>query len=536
MNNEIATFVLKSLVERFKKSSSEVFLTSIEAEAIGIVLGLEASFEDLKQIKVIEKIQLVQFKPIIFQTPSEIDQNYLMCLDFGTSFSKAFACSVDDEDDIPNLYPVTFGENEFGEPNLLLPSELFIDDGQIYLGISARSRFDAVEAPQERLIDSPKQFITLTKDVADLHRRRLEAFQDPSSSLTQRDALVLYLAHLTSMAESALKHQGLSVDIKRRYAHPAWTVDYFKKNSEAMRRIIAEATALARCCGDELEISLSIDIAVERLKSAREARDDDLPFGLVDDPVLEATAAGAGALIATPLQHRVPYVIIDIGAGTTDVAGCICVNNPSRDRVTVAEVRPAAKAIPLAGNIIDNCLLKLIMSKSGLAEDTAEYRRVNAAVKRDVRREKEILFTVGSISVSLVTGDIVEVMKDEFLQQPTIVNLFARITQLVVDAAFCVAGDKVVVNVAATGGGSSLPVIEILNEQKFERDGKRIELRLASAMPRQLEEKYPMLSGPYPQIAVAIGGALPQLPAQVNSINEGIVDPGKRYLAPMYRG
>ena len=32
--------------------------------------------------------------------------------------------------------------------------------------------------------------------------------------------------------------------------------------------------------------------------------------------------------MATRERHRQPYVILDIGAGTTDVAGCLCVNNP----------------------------------------------------------------------------------------------------------------------------------------------------------------------------------------------------------------
>lgn len=536
MNKAIAGVVLKSLLERFDKSS-DVFLTSVEAECLRAILDLEP----VEVVDVVDAPMPPAVEPTIeipaftCPTPEAIDEDHLMCLDFGTSFSKAFACSVDDTDDVPELFPLAFGTNAFGDPELLLPSELFVDAGELYLGAAARAHFNAVEATQDRLIDSPKQFITLTKDVTDLHRRKLEESQEPSGTLTQRDALVLYLAHLNLCAEQALRGQGLSVDLRRRYAHPAWTSDHFKDNSEAMRRIIAEAIALARCCGHDLASNLPVEKAFKIVQLARKAQNDELPFGLIDVPVLEATAAGAGALIGTPARRRVPYVILDIGAGTTDVAGCICVNNPSRDRVTVAEVRPAARAINQAGNMIDNALLKKIMDKSGLADGTVEYRRVYAALKRTIRGDKEVLFTDGTLSVGLVTGDVVDIELDDFLEHPVVKALFKKITDLVADAAFCVAGNERTVNVTATGGGAGLPVVKALDGIWIERDGRRVQLSLAEPMPSKLRESYPQLINPYRQVAVAVGGALPNLPVQVNSIEEGISDPGKRYIAPIYR-
>jgi molecular chaperone DnaK len=534
MNLAIAQYILKSLLERCERSSSEVFLTSVEVDALKILLGLDVIKEEPIKNSAIDKKKEEAPICIVFPTPAEIDTEHLMCLDFGTSFSKAFACSSD-EDEVPDLFPLPFGVNDAGDPLLLLPSELFIDNGEVFLGAAARQHFDVVEAPQDRLIDSPKQFITLSKDVGELHKKPLAATQDPSGVLTQRDALVLYLAHLNLRAEDALMGHKLSVDIKRRYAHPAWTPANFAKNSTEMKRIIAEAIAIGRCFGSYIRTSVSFDLVKKILHSARQAQDADLPFGLIHDPVLEATAAGAGALTATPKKHRTSYVVLDIGAGTTDVAGCVCVNNPERGRVIAAEVRSAARAIPLAGNIIDNALLKMILNESGLAEGTEEYRRVDAALKRDIRREKEQLFSTGAIAVGLVTGDVVTVELDQFLKQPVIVNLFAKITDLVQDAAFCVAGDQGVVNVAASGGGAALPVVKMLDGKVIVRDARRIQLKLANPMPKDLEERYPQLADSYAQIAVAVGGSMPSLPAQVASVSEGIADPGRRYLAPMYR-
>ncbi|NPD21405.1 acetate and sugar kinases/Hsc70/actin family protein [Alterinioella nitratireducens] len=533
MDKETAVTVLKSLLERFDKSS-DVFLTSIEAKSLRVVLDLDS--EGVVDAPVTPSGDLsLKTPPITCPTPDDIDGDHLMCLDFGTSFSKAFASSVDDTEGVPELFPLAFGTNALGDPELLLPSELFIDNGELYLGAAARAHFDATEAVQDRLIDSPKQFITLTKDVTDLHRRKLGNQQDPSGTLTQRDALVLYLAHLNLRAEQALHEHGLSPDLKRRYAHPAWTPEHFQVNSDAMRRIIAEAIALSRCFGEDLASILPLERACEINEMARMAKDIELPFGLIDDPVLEATAAGAGALLGTPTTRRVPYVILDIGAGTTDVAGCICVNNPSRERITVAEVTPAARAINQAGNIIDNALLKMIMEKSGLADGTAEFRQVHAALKRTIRGDKEVLFTDEALSVGLVTGDVVEIELDEFVDSSIVKALFKKITDLAVDAAFCVVGDESVVYVTATGGGAGLPVVKMLDKRQIKRDGKNIQLSLVAPMPNELGETYPQLVNSYPQVAVAVGGALSNLPAQVKSIQEGISDPGRKYLAPMYK-
>ncbi|MEP5268991.1 MAG: hypothetical protein ABJQ63_16575, partial [Lentilitoribacter sp.] len=429
MDSNTARLLLQSLLERFNKSNAEVFLTSIEAEALRTILGdgKENSESIVSATEATPDTSIKISYTVAYPDPSLIDDGHIMCLDFGTSFSKAFACTDDDPEDVPELFPLILGTNESDEPQLLLPSELFIDDGVMYLGRAARAQFDSVEAPQDRLIDSPKQFITLTQDVGALHGRKLDAAQDPTSTFSQRDALVIYLAHLNLLAEKSLQDQGISVDLKRRYAHPAWKADHFQKNSREMRRIIAEAIALSRCCDDALKKSLAVDIAKDLVNQARQLSDDDLPFSLIGDPVLEATAAGAGALIGTPKGNRIPYVILDIGAGTTDVAGCICVNNPAKSRVTVAEVSPAANAINQAGNIIDNLLLKLILNKSHLADGTQEYRRVQSALKRTIRSNKELLFTQGSVTVSTVTGDVVDVELEEFLEEKSVKLLFKKI-------------------------------------------------------------------------------------------------------------
>ena len=168
-----------------------------------------------------------------------------------------------------------------------------------------------------------------------------------------------------------------------------------------MARIIVESIVLAKRYPREFEESMLLATARDIARSVQTADDEDLPFELLVDPVHEATAAGAGALMATREGKRQPYVILDIGAGTTDVAGCLGVNNPNREFVRVAEVIGARKAIRRAGNNLDNILLSEILKRSSCESGTREYDRVSRALRKLIRAHKESLFDEGVLVAPL---------------------------------------------------------------------------------------------------------------------------------------
>ena len=105
----------------------------------------------------------------------------------------------------PTSLTSALANNDDDPSRFFLPSELFIHDDRIYFGMAARNKFEIVEADQDRLIDSPKQYMTLGTEVADLHQKPLRSEQDASQSLSQRDALVLYLSHLNHLSENSLQ-------------------------------------------------------------------------------------------------------------------------------------------------------------------------------------------------------------------------------------------------------------------------------------------------------------------------------------------
>ena len=142
----------------------------------------------------------------------------------------------------------------------------------------------------------------------------------------------------------------------------------------------------------------------------------------------------------TSAGKRQAFVILDIGAGTTDVAGCICINDRRNGQFRVAEVTPAAKALNRAGNIIDGALLKIILEDCSLARDTTEYEQTRQMLRKSIRSLKESLFIDGFVFAPLATGETHRVELKKFLESHPIKKLFGDIKEIVTDAAFLGSG------------------------------------------------------------------------------------------------
>jgi actin-like ATPase involved in cell morphogenesis len=302
-----------------------------------------------------------------------------------------------------------------------------------------------------------------------------------------------------------------------------------------MKIMMAQAIVLARSLKDKLLINISIAEARAALDQLQKLEVSELPLNLIDKPVREATAAGAGALFDGRPNSRESYLIIDVGAGTTDVAGCICRTSDEWERPRVWEVTNAADAIKSAGNILDDALLKLALNKCGLFAGSAEYQAAAISVRRDKRLYKEQLFDNGSVVIEMPTGVVVTIEVQEFLDYPPVMDFTQRIRALVGKAAIAVAGDYKQVNLVATGGGANLPMIKRLADEGADFEGRHVSIVWRDSIPSGVAEQYPDLVAPYSQIAVALGGCLPILPEQRASIVQGILGAPKTVLMPSYK-
>lgn len=528
--------LLENLLERARSSEEKIFLTKREINALAVFFGDEIASND--EISLVETVKdskkhdlpALAISSILIED-DKLEPNAMLCVDFGTSFSKAFATRIGNNDE-PELIDLAIGETD---SQLTSPSELFIDGDLIYFGSSARHRWEELQAPSDRLIDSIKQFITLNREVAALGQRQMPNTQDPQQNFSQRDILLLYLAHLTALTERAVEAKGLSRDIKRRFTHPAWKDGAKDQNEKEMRQLMGEAIVLARSAPAAFATNMPVASARKLLDELASMGPSIIPAVLIDASVREATAAGAGGLLATGEGKREAYLVLDIGAGTTDVAGFYCVNNANNDRMRVFEVSSAANAKNMAGNTLDGALQRFVFDKSGLPTESAEAHLAGKALRRQIRFYKEELFRTGYISVELNTDQIVNIALDEFLKYAPVVHFSEIITAMVAQAAASLAGDLNRVHLVATGGGASLPIVRELGEKGVNFDGKHIGLNIMEAMSPNVRETYPDLIDPYPQIAVALGGSLPNLPEQRASIAVGITRTPSTRLGPVYK-
>lgn len=534
MNEELAKLILQGLVERASEDRKKTFLSEAELKAVHCLIGLQQEQPKDDTPKIDPVSQADEFQPLVKWLPkSNPDAEKIVCIDFGTSFSKAYVSEGDDPDEAPKLIDIALSPGAEGSARYLMPSELLIHQGEVHFGRSARTIFEDIAAEQDQLIDNPKQYMTLSKDVSNLAKRALPETKDLDRLFSERDALVLYLSHLIRMVDRSLAASELPQSLSMRYTHPAWKKDVAEQNAVAMRRIVAEAIALARSYPSDFEASVTVRHASKLLVAARHASDEDLPFLLLNEPVAEATAAGAGALMDAQPTGRQHFVILDIGAGATDVAGCICVKGKGQ-RARVWEIQSARNAKNLAGNAIDNALQKFILERSSLAKGTTEYSQAERALRRTIRGEKEALFSNGEVLVELVTDELVEVTLEEFRGDPMVSKIFKSIKAMVANAAFAIKESQAKVYLVPTGGGAGLPLIEELVSEPFVNGEQRVKLELRDAMPDQLKDAYPEIEPYYPQLAVAIGGAHPALPEQKPTIDHFEGDPGPRHMTPVY--
>lgn len=527
-----------NLLER-ASDGEKTYLTSREVDALRTLLREDDSEHTPSSTPIVQGVQQTTVtKPttykLLLDLGSEVIQDpaSIVCVDFGTSFSKAFATVA--RNGSLRYVDLAIGDGLTGS-RLTTPSELLVADDKIYFGSKARQHVEDTQTSTDRIIDSIKQFITLGKEVSKLGAARLPPVQDPNGDLTQRDVLVLYLAHLMHLTETALVDAGLSKNLLRRFAHPAWKDSAKDENAKEMRRLMAEAIVLARSIGSELADTVDLVNAKALLEQLKTLAEDLLPTVLIGEPVREATAAGAGALISTPEGTRQAYLIVDIGAGTTDVAGFLCVNNTEWDTARVFEISKAAAALNKAGNMLDQILLRHILGISSLTPDTTEYQSAALYVRRQRRALKEQLFAEGKLVVLLPTDESVVVELETFLDLPHMRDFEQSLHDLVAQSAEVVAGDASRIKLVATGGGSRLPIVTKLAEGGVQIGQRRISFDLVDAMPGTLATTNPELSEAFPQVAVAFGGSLPELPEQRASVPTGIEGAPRRALAPMYK-
>ena len=460
--------------------------------------------------------------------------SWTLCLDFGTAKSKAFAASDEDE---PELLPLAIGRADDDVDRAVhevISSVWIDDDGLLFTGSAAirRSMEYGNSSANRHRLDSLKQEISQVHPedgVAPL-RQSLPKDVDPTSTLTYEDAITAYLAYLTDLATTELESDDRvgTRYVRRRFTLPWWTEEQRKWAGDLLTVLLRRAQLLA----DTYRGSWRAGIHVAELKRAlREAAAHDEKLAWMvptkpDNPVLEALAA-ASARLWSDSSARELMLVVDVGAGTTDLSLFWAVQSAGEFH-RAWPIVPCGAAIKQAGDTLDSLLVKELLRKAELGADRGEERRVRDGLsRRRIRRIKETLFEVGTITEQLVTDHTVTLRLDQFMELDGIKTFEKRISDEIQGLLDRVhgswdpaAGDRGI-TLVLTGGGSQLPMIQNLKYKPWRLGKRTVRCRLAKGVPDGVASKFSDdVIREYPKLAVAMGGALPMRLDERDALNE----------------
>jgi len=426
-------------------------------------------------------------------------ETWIAGVDFGTTFSKAAVVRRS----LDQIQPDDLRILELGDDGaLLLPSAIYIDGDRLFFGRKAFDRSLERNDPNRDRFESPKHYLSAVNspELDGAASVRI----DPEGRFKNGELLQLLLAFLSASIMRALKRQPEFKDQvpKFRISRPAWERTAELQGEKLLSSYLGRAFLLGATLGDQLldPDGLKIDAARNVLDAVNKCGFEPgaLFNKLLVEPgasyVPESTAVAAAHVRPEAGQGRV-IVVADIGGGTSDFGAFLSV--PGRDkRGRIQEIGSVRRSVPLGGDELDARLITYLKRKNDLEDQAPAHAAKLARLRRDVRTLKLELFAEGAL-VGELKGD-----REEFLNLES-VQVFAGALR----EAFNAPADEArgyrqrSQHVARTGGGATLPFILDLGA-----DLRPVEL------PPWIDN--PNLQMLYPQLAVAIGAAMPSLPEQ----------------------
>ncbi|MCV4290446.1 hypothetical protein OH708_21265 [Pseudomonas capsici] len=534
MDRTEAKILLKNLLRRIKPKDAEQFeltgvITDGELTALNYALaaleGGEPTHVQLPSPSVIAPPTTSQEfsdpQPIVEQEdfPPELDLSIFdlpkpsskerLCLDFGTAMSKAtLVMNGLDDDEIEEIHVLELGipGDQHEVSDTMLISSLYIDNkGLLWFGNKAVEHSGVEGRNGERMrIDNVKRYLS-----EGAIQTAVTAIYNPTPlPLTGGDVLLAYLMFMTwTVNEVASKH-GVSRNIERRFAMPCFDSIQSREVERELRRLLGEAQVLADTFADRIHEGLSVQ---EFTQAVRLLRATPRQYDFVSEALTEPLGV-ANALLSSQSNIRRLILIVDVGAGTSDVSLYRLHADAETGARQAVEAKGAARGIPLAGNYLDRALTELIMLKAGIKHDNPRNVPTRSSLALSIREYKEILFNNGSLDILLLDGQAVEIKVAELDELEPVKKFKSELRKCVtemleqIDESWVGAASHDGLAVILTGGGSNLNMVQELMSGDVQVKGRTIRLIRTASFPGWLKEQDAALEDDFPRIAVSLGG------------------------------
>ena len=526
MDEATAEALLVSLLERLEvdaqsqRSSFGGLISRSERTALGIMIEQWG-----------KKHNHVPINKTVLKYKESPNQTWILCLDFGTAKSKAFA-ATDSED--PEFHPLSLGKTSKDPDGSVyaVSSSVWIDDkGCVFAGSDAIEQSAGIgSSSKRRRLDSLKLEISrLLLEPGKKGLGLLERDINPTSvRLTYEDAVTFYLGYLTALATSelALNSKIGTRYVRRRFTLPCWEATQRQRGGELLSRSLARAQVLADTFQGKWQQGIPAGVLRSVLDDTAQY-DSRLTWLIAADGagqgLLEPVAAASGR-VWSDREARDLMLVVDVGAGTTDFSLFYITQNLNRQDTQQEKrraflVMPCSTTINEAGNTLDSHLVDELLNRARPEKDPDWRRQMRDDLYfRGVRQLKETLFNVGEVTTVLANGDRVSITRDEFLDTGGVAAFSESIRQGLrgllssVDQSWAKFIRNRRLRLALTGGGNQLPMIENLKNEIWPIAGTKVACVLVPKLPQLVEERFDEdFHREYPQLAVAMGGAMPML-------------------------
>jgi hypothetical protein len=545
MDHKSAQFVVRGLIKRFLPNADGNFdlqgpITSEDVEALRLLAGT-TSQPTVRVVSTNTTQAARQFgDPVIVgsinpelasldaHSPEDGD---VVAVDFGTAFSKAALWPARSK----TPKPLDLAAQVTDASGNMLESSVYITEGVIYFGPKAEAIFRQEDSPARALFDAPKQELSLLG--GETLGQTVSPELDPTGTLTKRDLLTLYLAYFSATISAALEAEGAHRYTERRFAVPVWKAEKLATVTRVLKRRLVDAQVIADTLPFEAwKQGLAVADAKRLLdviaSTITDQKRDEVEF--ISRHVVEAAAAAAA--IGERLSNRRPVVLVlDVGAGTTDV-GLYRFALPGRGDWKVAAFEACQGALNLAGRVLDDRLIEFMKARAGIDPSSIDGQRVVWALRRDVRRHKALLFDAGFVDVEELGGH--RFSRDEFLAADPVKDFTANLRRQVTGLLDGVGRQNIEQKdgqfAVVTGGGANVSIFRDLFNDSFDLTDGAVKLDFRDASPAWLDDYTPDIRGIFPQLAVSVGASSPYLPDELRPITDASVAP-RRVAGINYR-
>jgi len=437
-----------------------------------------------------------------------------LCLDFGTAMSKATLVQDGDLEQIHVLELGRPGDQEEISAVMLISSVYIDNNGRIWFGKSAvdRSLLEGGDGSRQRLDNIKRR---LSEDGFDEIVSPL--FNPSSISVTYGEMILAYLMFMTWATNRALEEEGYPRNIPRRFAMPCFPSGKSREVSHTLRRLLGDAQILADTFSSTITSGIPVSDFAKAITTLRKSRPSSYPFVTED---LTEPLGVAGALLSWQNRVDMLAMVIDVGAGTSDLSLYRILVDPSRKLNAAHEVLGSTRGITEAGNYLDGVLVEFFLKKACITSSDPHWIAARSKLLLNIRDYKETLFNDGFVFITLPNVGDVQVELDEFKEIDAVrgfgKSLKDAMTEILesVDASFVdwiLASPSRYLTVALTGGGASLPMVQELARGVINVRGRTVPIQAALPFPRWLQDEYPELEVDFARIAVSLGGARKQL-------------------------